>query len=454
MGFPTGLRESSGLLVEKTVPAEVLAGQKFDYAYKVSNLTDYPIHMVTLADRVSPNFTPADADPKPSDSRDGVATWQLGTLGPKETKTVHVKGSSAEEGTVTTCGWATYSPLLCEDIKVVKANMKLVKQAPAEVIICDPIPMTLTVKNTGSSGLVGVKVSDTLPDGLTSDGKSSLAFDAGNLAPGDSRDFKFNAMASKTGEFVNKATAASAQGVTAEASSTTVVREPVLTVACTAPEQRYMGRPFDVTFTVVSKGDTAAAGTVLEVPIPSGLTFNSATGGGQAAGNKVSWDMGSLAANASQNVSATFVGATAGTFQFSPSAKGTCAKLVSSSCQTRLVGVAAILLEKADDPDPVGVGETTTYTVKITNQGSADDNNVKMVVTIAPELVPVSATGDGAISGQVVTFPPVARLAPKEAVTYKIVAKGVKAGDGRTRFVLDSDMLQGAVTAEESTHVY
>ena len=454
MGFPTGLRESSGLLIEKTVPAEVLAGQQFDYSYKVSNLTDYPIQMVTLSDRVSPNFTAAEADPKPTDTREGVATWQLGNLGPKESKTIHLKGSSAEEGSVNTCGWATYSPVLCEDIKVVKANMQLVKQAPAEVIICDPIPMTLTVKNSGSSGLTAVKVNDALPEGLTSDGKSSLAFDAGNLAPGESKEFKFNATASKTGEFVNKATAASARGVKAEASSTTVVREPVLTVACEAPDQRYMGRPFDVTFTVANTGDTAAAGTALEVPVPQGLTVKSASNGGQTAGNKLSWDLGSLAAKASQKVSATFVSAAGGNFQFSPAAKGTCAKLVSAACQTHVVGVAAILLEKADDPDPVGVGDTTTYTVKITNQGSADDNNVRMVVTIAAELIPVSATGNGAISGQTVTFPAVPRLAPKEAVSYQIVAKGVKAGDGRTRFVLDSDMLQGAVTAEESTHVY
>ena len=30
--------------------------------------------------------------------------------------------TAAEEGTVNTCGWATYSPVLCEDIKVVKAK--------------------------------------------------------------------------------------------------------------------------------------------------------------------------------------------------------------------------------------------------------------------------------------------------------------------------------------------
>ncbi len=314
--------------------------------------------------------------------------------------------------------------------------------------------MTLTVKNTGSSGLAGVKVSDPLPDGLASDGKSSLAFDAGNLAPGESKEFKFNAMASKTGQFVNKATASSMQGVTAEASSTTVVREPVLTVACTAPEQRYLGRPFEVTFTVANKGDTAAAGTLLEVPVPQGLTVKAAANGGQTAGNKVSWDLGALAANGSQNVSATFVGDNAGSFQFSPAAKGSCAKLVTSACQTRLVGVPAILLEKSDDPDPVGVGETTTYTVKITNQGTADDNNVRVVVTVGAELTPVSATGEGAISGQTVTFPSVPRLAPKEAVTYKVIARGVKAGDARTHFELTSDMLTTPVTAEESTHVY
>ena len=73
--------------------------------------------------------------------------------------------------------------------------------------------------------------------------RAALAFDAGNLAPGESKEFKFNATAAKTGEFVNKATAASAQGVTAEASSTTVVREPVLTVACDGARPALHGAP-------------------------------------------------------------------------------------------------------------------------------------------------------------------------------------------------------------------
>ena len=443
---------TSGLIkMNKTMPPEASLGSEFMAELHLTA-------QACAANVVVRDTVPANASyvrSEPAATVDGNRlTWQIGNLEAGESRDIKLWLKAEQEGMIVNCASVSADPRTCASTRVVHPAIQLVKKAPTEVVICDPIPMTLTVKNTGSSGLTAVKVNDPLPAGLSSDGKSSLAFDAGNLAPGESKEFKFNATAAKTGEFVNKATATSAQGVKAEASSTTVVREPVLTVACTAPEQRYMGRPFDVSFSVANKGDTAAAGTVLEVPIPNGLTVKSASNGGQVSGTKVAWDMGALAANASQKVSATFVAPNAGSFQFNPSAKGSCAKLVSSACQTRVVGVAAILLEKADDPDPVGIGETTTYTVKITNQGSADDNNVKMVVTIAPELTPVSATGNGAISGQTVTFPAVPRLAPKEAVSYKIVAKGAKAGDGRTRFELNSDMLQGPVIAEESTHVY
>jgi uncharacterized repeat protein (TIGR01451 family) len=437
--------------MNKTMPPEAALGSEF---MAVMHLTAQGCAAnVVVRDTVAANASYVRSEP--AATVDGKQlTWPIGNLEAGESRDIKLWLKADQEGTIVNCASVSADPRTCASTRIVHPAIELTKRAPAEVVICDPIPMTLTVKNAGSSALTSVKVTDPLPAGLSTDGKSSLAFDAGNLAPGESKEFKFNATAAKTGEFVNKATASSAQGVTAEASSKTVVREPVLTVACTAPEQRYMGRPFDVAFTVANKGDTAAAGTVLDVPIPAGLSVKSASDGGQASASKITWDLRSLAVNASQKVTASFVAANGGNFQFIPTARGACAKLVTSTCQCRVVGVAAILLEKADDPDPVGIGETTTYTVKITNQGFADDNNVKMVVTIAPELAPVSATGNGTISGQTVTFPVVPRLAAKEAVTYKIVAKGVKVGDGRTRFELNSDMLQSPVIAEESTHVY
>lgn len=451
--FPSGKAEGSGLLLEKMAPAEVLAGQPYQYSYKVTNLTDATLENVMVSDRVSSDFAPTDSDPKAASMANGSASWNLGTLGPKESKTITVSGSSPDEGIVTTCGSATYSPIACQDIHVVKANITLAKVEPADELICDPIPVTLTVKNTGSSALTGVQIADTLPAGLTSDGKSSLTFDIGNLAPGESKEVKYNAAASATGKLVNTAKVTSAQGVNAEASATTTVHQPVLAITCKADDQQYMGRKFNVAYTVSNTGDAPAAGSVLEVTVPAGLTVASVSAGGAVSGNKITWNLGSVDASAPQTVSAAFSSENAGTFAFAGTVKGACAAAVSTSCESKVVGVAAILLEKADDPDPVAIGDTTTYTVKVTNQGSADDSNVKVVVTIAPELVPVSSS-EGSIDGQTVTFPTVPQLAAKAVVTYKIVAKGVKAGDGHTKFTLSSAILSSPISAEESTTVY
>ncbi len=119
-----------------------------------------------------------------------------------------------------------------------------------------------------------------------------------------------------------------------------------------------------------------------------------------------------------------------------------------------MIGISALLLEKADNPDPIQIGETTTYTVKVTNQGTADDTNVKVVVEFPAELDPVSASNGGVVSGKTVTFPPFVRLAPKQAFEYSIIAKGAKAGDARVKFVRTSDGIPAPTTAEESTRVY
>lgn len=453
MAFPTGRPESSGLLVEKTVPAEVLIGKPFDYAYKVSNLLDYPIQKVVLMDLVTGSVNSVNADPAPTETKDGVATWYLGTLGPRETKTVHVRGSSGKEGIVASLGWATYSPVLSGEIHVVRADMLLTASAPATALICEPIPVVLVIKNTGSSTLNSVKAVVMLPEGLKLEHGGNSTFEAGTLAPGQSREIKFNINALRTGKFSASAKATSPLGLISETSFTTTVHQPVLSVAAKTSGEHYAGRPFEVCFTVGNPGDSDSSAT-LEVPIPSGVSFKAASAGGRARGGSVVWDLGLLGPNSAKDACATFSIASAGDISLVGTVKGSCARPVSCTNQIRVVGVAAILLEKADDPDPIAVGEITTYTVKITNQGTADDTEVRTVVTLPSELTPVSATLGGGIDGQTISFPVVAHLSPKETITYKIVARGVKAGDGRTRFVLTSNVLKSPVTAEESTHVY
>ncbi|MCC6234269.1 MAG: DUF11 domain-containing protein [Verrucomicrobiales bacterium] len=444
----------------------MLVGKPFSYEYRVINLTDYALTDVVLMDKVTENFRTSDSSPKADSLNGGVATWKIGGLGPRETKTVKVMGSASGEGTITTCGWATYSPILCEPIKVVKPAIELVKTMPAQVTQCDPIPVKLVVRNNGSSTLTAVKVTDTLPSGLTTDaGQSSVSFDAGTLTPGQSKEFAFNAKAARTGSYNNPAKATSAQGVEADAQASVKVVKPALTIACITPPEKtgpmggkfaeFIGRPFEVCFEVKNTGDAPSASTVVSLPIPAGLTFRSATEGGANSGGTVNWNIGSLAPGASKKVCVTLSGASGGNYSFSAAARGVCADPANTTCAVFIQGVNAILVEVVDDPDPIQVGEETTYTIKVTNQGGGLDlQDVAVKATFPDEVTPGAASNGGSISGANVSWAPVPTLAVKQTITYTVKGKGTKAGDARLKVDVTTKSRQNPITELESTTVY
>ena len=457
IAYPSGLRDGSGLLLEKTVPAEVQAGAPFSYTIQVSNLAPCEVRDVVVMDRVTSNFKSGSAEPAAASLNDGLATWKIASLGAGESATIKVNGSSAEEGTVLTCASASYVPVLCEGIKVVKANLQLVKTLPAAVSVCDPIAATFTVKNTGSSTLTMVKITDSLPAGLkTADGQSSLTFDAGTLAPGASKEFKANLMAGSTGKFDNTANASCAQNVKAEAKASVTVTAPLLAITCEAPAERFAGRPIDVCFTVANKGDRAAANTVVEVPLPAGTTFSSATAGGTVTAGKIVWNLGSIAPGASTKVCATIVRPTPGSVTATATAKSACSKDAVTACTAKVVGIPAVLLEVVDIEDPIEVGKNQTYVIKVTNQGTAPDSNVRLTFKLEAAQDYVSGTGPTAVTanGRTITTAPLLTLAPKAEAVYRIVVKANKAGDVRFATSLLTDKMTRPVEETESTNQY
>jgi uncharacterized repeat protein (TIGR01451 family) len=219
------------------------------------------------------------------------------------------------------------------------------------------------------------------------------------------------------------------------------------------PEKIPVGRDLRVCLSLRNSGNAAESNISLTLPVPATASITNISEGGVATPEQIIWKFSDLRPTASKEVCAIFTTKQIGSLAFNSAASGMRSKPVQSACESKVFGIAAILLEKSDNPDPVSVGDTTTYTVKVTNQGTADDSNVQIVVTIAPELVPVSSSA-GTLSDQIVTMPMVPKLAAKEAVTYTIVAKGVKAGDGHTKFTLSSKALKSPISAEESTTVY
>jgi uncharacterized repeat protein (TIGR01451 family) len=233
-----------------------------------------------------------------------------------------------------------------------------------------------------------------------------------------------------------------------------VVAGPNVEITKSCPSLRYLGRNATFDITVTNSGDAAAQNVVVTDTISGAIQFVSADNQGTRQGNNIVWHLGTLEAGQSRVLKANFmcnqIGIVANTAEVTY-----CAASV-ATCQLEVKGIQAILLECVDDPDPVELGTNTTYTISVTNQGSATGTNIVIACTLPAEQEHVSATGptDATVSGKSVKFAPIPTLAPKAKATFKLTVKGVGVGDTRFRVDMTSDLSSIPVMETESTHIY
>ncbi|MCE5185315.1 MAG: DUF11 domain-containing protein [Planctomycetaceae bacterium] len=445
------------LRIEKVMPETVQLNQPFDYVINVTNLTGQTLSDILVRDRLPENYKYAGSSPEGT-LEGRVVSWKLNTLGPNATEKIVVKGAATQVGTVQTCADATYIMLACAKTQVVQPALAIAKTAPANVLICDPIPLTFTVTNKGTGTATNVRLTDTLPDGLTTqDGKKVIDMPLGNMAPQQSISKTVVAKAAKTGTFKNEAFAAADGNLKAQSETTsTVVTQPVLAIEKVGRQSEYLGRQVSYDITVTNKGDAAANNTVVTDTLPAGITDIKATQGGIVAGNVVTWQVGALAPQAKKTVSVSYVPGNEGTFANTAKATAVCAEAVSASAQVAIKGIPAVLLEVIDVSDPIAVGQNETYIITVTNQGTAHDTNVRVTANLEDTMQFVSASGatNGTFEGGKVTFAPLATLAPKAKATWRVVVKAVKPADARFMVLMRTDQLGRDVGETEATNFY
>ncbi len=451
---PTG----AVITLQRSAPAEILVGKTFEYQIVLRNATAVAVRDVTVTENLPASFQFESAVPQPTNVQPNKLTWKMDVLQAGQMQTLTVRGKASQEGTLENCANAVVCTAAdqCRTIKVVQPRLQLVKTGPDQVILCDPIPVKLTVTNNGSGPATNVLINDTLPQGLKSqDGKTALSYNIGTLAPGQSRTVEAVLKADAKGAFTNSAVATADDGLRADASHKVTVVKPELAITKTGPAERFLGKTATYDISLTNTGDAPANNTVLTDTLPAGMAFVSASEGGQFAGGKVTWNLGTLAAGASKNVSLTARADQMGTMKNLAGATAYCAAAAAETV-TEVRGIPAILLEVIDIEDPIEVGANETYVITVTNQGTATDTNITIVCTLPPQQQYVSGTGPTApaVEGQVVRFAPLASLAPKAQAVYKVTVKAVQTGDVRFHTEMNSDQIKSPVMETEATNIY
>ncbi|MCB9850488.1 MAG: DUF11 domain-containing protein [Phycisphaerales bacterium] len=447
------------IAITKDAPAQKALGDQFQYDINVSNPSTVTATDVKVTDVLPNGIAYVSSTPAASVSGQTL-TWSLGEVAGGGNASIRVLVKGTQTGDFNNCAEVNANMGLtardCATTRIVNAKLVLEKTCQPEAMLCDEIPFKVVVRNTGDGPATNVQITDELPAGLTTtDGKSTMLFNAGTLEAGQAKQATFTVKADKPGTYTNRAKVTADGGLTAEDSCETIVRQPVLQVTKEGPDMRFVGRPVAYKVTVKNTGDSPANNTVLTDRLPSGVELLSASGDPQQGQGTLTWRLGTLAPGEAKSFDVSVKSNTAGTLKNCANATADCAE-ASECIDTEVKGIPAILLEVVDIEDPIEVGSNVQYVITVTNQGSAVGTNIKIVATLPAEQDYVASDGptQATVDGKDVTFAPLPSLAPKARATFRVTTKGNAAADTRFKVVMTSDQISSPVQETEATNVY
>lgn len=470
MAFPTGNRSSSDLLVEEITPREAQVGKPYTYQLRVTNLTDHALAGVVLHQKIPADFVIANGASRGSPgARDvsatsnGQAQFDIGTLGPKQSRTISVTGTPSRTGPIDTCLLAQYNPpTLCAVVNAVAPQIAVAVTGQQEADICQEIVYHYRVTNTGSGTAHNLVLRENLPKGLqTRDGRNAIAVNIGDLGQGQSKDVPVTLRATEAGRFNSRAVVDSDAGQASAQEVTTAVHAPRLAVTIDAPKEEYVGDRVAYKVTVKNNGDAPAQGAKLRFGATPGMVnFVDAQGGkgAQLASEEPNGgqSLGTIAPGQSREVTVDLQAIQGGPVTVKATALAQCAQPVTTPVQTVIKTVSASALVVTHNPDPVRIGTDVTYHIVVENKGNAADHNVvvKAIIPDSEKFVKAKGETEGSAQGQTVTFGAIPTLNAKQSMSWDVTAKALRSDEAQFRVTMTSQTTTKPAEKLEPTKLY
>jgi len=450
--------QTPSLSLEKSGPDEIQVGKPATFTIHVRNIGKVPAQGVEIRDEVPHGTRLVSTRPQASRAKQGHVVWSLGTIKPGDEAKVELELLPLTEGEIGSVATVHFVGEASVRTRCTRPQLALEVQAPREVLLGEKVTLSIRISNPGTGAATGVVLAESIPEQLTHPAGPELEYEIGDLAPDESREIELTMTATQAGAVLNLLRAKGDGQLLAEGEAAFDVVAPQLKVAMQGPKRRYLERQATYTVSISNPGTAAAKDVELVTHLPKGLKFVDANNSGEydPQTNSVRWLLDELPPNEMGEVQLTTLPIEAG--EQTVRVEGLTRSGLKDEQQNviSIEGVAAILFQVVDLADPVEVGGETTYEVRVVNQGSKTATNVQVLATLPPELKPTGAEGPTRheISGHDVQFQPLAKLAPKAEITYRIHVEGLAPGDLRVQVQLLTDEMTKPVTKEESTRVY
>ncbi len=441
-----------GITVTARNPSMCMLGEQYPLEFEVRACDDVCDVVVTTHLPEGVSFIRSTPEAKVEGKK---LIWNFGPMNKGECRLAKVFVRCECEGEQCACFCATAVPVRFCALLCAKPILVCEKCAPAEVCPGDPVHYTITVTNRGSCTAEEVVVTDNVPEGLEhSSCVKTLTFKLGCLEPCQTKKVNFCLTAVKRGKVCNTAVVTACNADSTSCEACTCVCCCAMECNKVGPKEQMIGKNADYQITVVNTGDKPLTDVVVTDNAPSATSIVAANGA-TINGNQAVWKLRELKPGEKMTFNITLYTCTPGCFTnkvYVSNCQGCC-----GSCEftTRWKGRPALNVCMTETEGTICVGETTSYIITVANQGSEEDNNVKVVVRFPNQIVPIAVSGDsdGQISGQTVTFAPYNNLRARQTLKYRVEGKAKESGDARITVEVTSDSIKTPITQQESTIV-
>lgn len=385
--------------ISKQAPALVALGQNYDT--KITITARENAGQIVVKDVVPSGAEYVSSSPSAAVSGKDL-TWNINTLDRGKSVNITLTLKATKEGSFASCATVHGLPKWCVVTKIGNPKLAISKSGPTTAVINETVNFTIVVKNSGTMVAKNVVITDTPPAGLTAIGTNS--WPVGDLAAGQSRTVTWPAKAAKAGKHINVASANGSNVNKVKDDAPITVLQPGIDITKSGPDLRFIGKTAKYDIVAKNTGQTTLTGVTVTDSAPAATRILSAPGA-SIVGNTATWNAGTMAAGASNSYALTLTTMTAGTHANNvgiASAEGLTDR---ATAATKWIGVSALLISMEDEPDPIEIGGTTTYTIKVRNQGTRPDTQIKLIATFDEEITPTGASHGGTVSGKTVTFP-------------------------------------------------
>ncbi len=453
--------QTPAITLRKVAPPEVQLNVEATFKIIVKNVGKTPATNVTIVDPIPVGTEFVSSVPLHNDTgTDGSLIWKFGSLAPNETKVISVNLKPVAQGEIGSVARMSFQAAATAKTVCTKPVLQITQRGPEKVLIGQNAQFQINVKNTGDGRAMNVSIQEIVPEGFAfADIRNdTLVYEIGNLAPQQSRNVNLTLRAVTPGKYACKIDARMGKTLASSKIHNIEIIAPVLAMKINGPERRYIQREAKYKIDLENTGTAVAQNVNMITYLPKGMRFISTNNRGQYVQRQhaVYWSIATLAPGNKGSVELRLMPVGTGQQEIRYEARSVLAKTELSKHKVLIDQLAELFFEVDDRDDPIEVNGETEYRVRVVNQGTKMATNVSVVAEMPAGINAFDGSGPTkpTIAGRMVSFAPIAQLAPEGVAIFKIQAKGVSDGDHKIRISLSSNERRESVAKEESTKVY